>query len=130
MPPWVQIVVALGGLTGLGAGIGSPFFIRAQLKKFKSDSNVSDATAAETIQRSAQALLLPAVERATQLEAQLKLANGQVFELTLQLGTAQAEVASLRNQMDKMSKELVAKSGELEELRRRYDGGLPGESHP
>jgi len=129
MPPWVQIVVALGGITGLGAGVGSPFFIRAQLKKFKADSNVSEATAAETIQRSAQALLAPAVERAVQLEQQLKAANTQVFDLTIKLGTANAELADLRNKMDSMSKELVAKEAELERIRREYGNGLPGEHH-
>lgn len=128
MPTWVQIVVALGGVLGLGTGIGSPFFIKAQLKKFHAESGVSDATAAETIQKSATALLQPAIERAVQLDAQLKAANGQVFDLTIKLATAQAEVAELRNQMSAMSKDLVAKTEELEVLKRRYDG-LPGEHH-
>lgn len=130
MPAWVQAVVALGGILGLGTGIGSPFFIRAQLKKFRSDSGVSDATAAETIQRSAQALLAPAIERAVQLDKDLAVANGHVLTLTIQLAEANAEVAGLRGQMDKMSKELVAKTEELEDLKRRYANGITGESHP
>ena len=128
MPIWLQAVTAIGGLLGLGAGAFSPFFIRAQLRKFTAEGNVSEATAAETIQRSASALLQPAVERAVQLDKDLKSANEQVFRLTLDLASANAEVASLRNQMDKMSKELVAKTEELEELKRRYSG-LPGEHH-
>jgi chromosome segregation ATPase len=122
MPSWLQAVVAIGGLLGLGAGVGSPFFIRSQLRKFTAESHVSEATAAETIQRSASALLQPAVERAVQLDRDLKTANEQVFRLTLDLASANAEVAGLRNQMDKMSKELVAKTEELETLKRRYDG--------
>lgn len=129
MPAWVQIVVALGGLLGLGAGVGSPIFIRAQLKKFRADANVSDATAADLIQKSATALLQPAVERAVQLEKDLASANKRAFELTVQLSTAQAEVADLRNQVDKMSKDLVSKSAELEELKRRYGGTLSDEHH-
>jgi uncharacterized protein HemX len=122
MPAWLQVVTTVGGLLGLGAGAFSPWFVRAQLRKFKAEGNVSEATAAETIQRSAAALLQPAVERAIQLDAQLKIANGQVFDLTLRLSTAQAEVADLRNQMDRMSKDLVAKTEELERIRREYRG--------
>jgi capsule polysaccharide export protein KpsE/RkpR len=117
MPVWVQAVVALGGVLGLGTGIGSPFFIRAQLKKFKSDSGVSEATAAETIQKSATALLQPAVERAVQLQIDLTAANAQVFRLTVDVASANAEVASLRNQVDSMSKELTQAYQELEVLR-------------
>lgn len=117
MPGWLQVVTAVCALFGIGAGGASPFFVKAQIRKFKTEGNVSEATAAETIQKSATALLQPAIERAIQLDAQLKLANGQVFDLTLKLGSAQAEVASLRNQVDQMSKDLVAKTAELERLK-------------
>jgi cell division protein FtsB len=45
-----------------------------------------------------------------------------VFTLTMNLAAANAEVADLRNQMDKMSKELVEKTAEIEALRGGSNG--------
>lgn len=123
MPVWVQMVTALGGILGLGVAGGSPFFIRAQLRKFRADSGQSDATAAETIQRSAQALFLPAVERAIQLETDLATARKQVFDLTVALAGAQQEVSALRGQVAKMSTELQEARVELDQYR---GGGTSG----
>jgi chromosome segregation ATPase len=126
MPGWLQTLTGICALLGIGGVGASPFFIKAQIRKFKTDGNVSEATAAETIQKSATALLQPAIERAVQLDMDLKTSQARVFQLTLDVASANAEVAQLRNQVDKMSKDYSAVVEELEDLKRRYGGTVSG----
>ena len=130
VPAWLQAVGYI--LTAvISAGLAALLSVRATNRKTISESHKADqeadkadAEARRVISDAARELIEPLTKRAQDLDHRLRSAEQELLEarrltetLTDSLREAQAETASLRVQVDEMSKELTALHSENERLR-------------
>ena len=108
------LLIALGGLGGLAAVLLVP----AQIRKYRSEGNLSDADAASKISAASVAMLEPAQNEMKRLEERLKKQNVRADQLKLKadelqskLDSTTAELQTLRNVVSAMSKELAELKG-------------------
>jgi septal ring factor EnvC (AmiA/AmiB activator) len=107
------LLIALGGLGGLGAILLVP----SQIRKLRSDGNLSEADAASKLSAASIALLQPAQQELARLSVRLVETSGVVDDLDSRLRASVAEVQQLRSQVAQMSKELAAAQEENASLR-------------
>jgi uncharacterized protein HemX len=105
---WIPVLVAFLGAGGVGVLLD---LVRArkQAKKITAETELTDANAADKLTGVALRLVEP-------LTKQLQAAEARCERLNEQLQVAQGEVQQLRGQVELMSKDLVAKQVELDQL--------------
>lgn len=111
MTAWIPVIVAIFGGLGSG-GLAGLLLIRRQAKKVDADTDLTEASAADTLAGVAVKLVEPLTQRLAEAES-------RATALKAALEAAQAELQELRGEMARMSKELSAAHAENERLRNR-----------
>ena len=109
MTAWIPVIVAIFGGLGSG-GLAGLLLIRRQAKKVDADTDLTEANAASTLAGVAVKLVEPLTKRLADAEAKATALNAA-------LEAAQVELQSLRSTVERLTKELEAKSAELENAR-------------
>lgn len=109
MTAWIQVIVAVLGSIGSGS-LAALFLIRRQAKQLDADTDLTEASAADTLAGVAVKLVEPLTKRLADAEA-------KASALSAALEAAQAELQSLRSTVERLTKELESKSAELESAR-------------
>ena len=109
MTAWIPVIVAVFGSLGSG-WLAALLLIRRQAKKLDADTDLTEASAADTLAGVAVKLVEPLTKR-------LADAESKASALGAALEAAQVELQSLRSTVERLTKELEAKSAELENAR-------------
>lgn len=112
-----KIVVAMAGILVGTSGITALFLIPAQKRRIRSEGQLSEADAATKLSDAALKLLEPARQEIDRLNGRLTRAEERVHQLTEDLRSAQAEVADLRTQVFRATKDHASAIEEIHLLR-------------
>jgi septal ring factor EnvC (AmiA/AmiB activator) len=115
--PWLTFAAALVASGLGGGGVVALLKVPALKRKLRSESHLTDADAEAKLTETALTLLEPARQEVERLSQRLTNAETLVDRLTNDLRSAHAEVASLRGQVDLMSKDLEQAREENDRLR-------------
>lgn len=109
MTVWIPVIVAVLGSLG-GATLISLLLIKRQAAKLAADTDLTEASAVDTLAGVAVKLVEPLTRRLADAEA-------RATALGASLEAAQAELHDLRTTVTQLTKELEAKTAELEKAR-------------
>lgn len=112
---WKIIAAIVGTLLG-ASGIGGLLLIPSQKRKYRSEGQLTETDAATKLSDAALKLLEPARQEIDRLNNRLANAEQRVELLTEALRTAQAEVAELRSQVSRATKDHAAAIEEIQRL--------------
>lgn len=114
---WLTFVAAVVAAVLSGGGVTALLQVPALKRKMRSEGHLTDADAEARLTETALTLLAPARQEVERLSQRLTNAEELVDRLTNDLRAAHAEVASLRGQVDLMSKDLEQARAENDRLR-------------
>lgn len=116
MNVWGDIVVAALGLLG-GGSLTGLLLVKRQARKVSADAQVSEATAAEVLSKTAASLVEPLSRQLKEAEGRAHNLNVQLTQTQGELTMAQSEVQQLRSQVQQLTADVTRLTEENERLR-------------